>query len=146
MRKEWPTPVWLALLAAVLVWFFHESLFQGHSLVPTDLLHQILLPYSAQVTNVSVANHYTMDVLCIDYPWAVFWQQSVQAGELPLWNPYIAGGHPNLAESMPAVFSPFKLFYLALSAERAFTLGIIAQFFLTAFVMFAFLRERGRSR
>ena len=142
MSKSWP----IVALAAVLVWFFHESLLQGRSLVPADLQYQLLLPYSASVTNVSVVNHYTMDALCIDYPWGVFWQQTVKGGELPLWNPYILGGHPHLAESMPAVLSPFKLLYLGLTAERAFTLGIVLQFFLAAFAMFAFLRELGRSQ
>ncbi len=146
MRKSWSSAAWLALLAAVLVWFFHESLLQGHSLVPADMLHQILLPFGASVTNVSVANHYTTDALTLDYPWGVFWQQTVKSGQLPLWNPYIFGGSPILAENMPAMFSPFKLLYLALSAERAFTLGIILEFFLTALFMFAFLRELGRSR
>jgi hypothetical protein len=146
MRDRWQAVGWLALLAGVLVWFFHESFLQGRSLVPTDLMYQILLPYSASVTNVTVANHYTTDALTLDYPWGVFWQQTVKTGQLPLWNPYIFGGHPILAESMPAMLSPFKLLYLAFSAERAFTLGLILEFFLTALFMFAFLRELERSR
>jgi hypothetical protein len=138
---------WLALLTAVVVWFFHESLFQGRSLVPTDLVHNLMLPYSARVARVQVQNHYAMDAAVSDYPWGLFWQQSVtRDGELPLWNPFILGGHPNLADTMPAVLSPFKLLYLVLPAERAFTLGIVLEIALAGWLMFGLLRELGRSR
>ncbi|MEI6084958.1 MAG: YfhO family protein [Verrucomicrobiota bacterium] len=136
---------WLALLVVVLGWFFHETLFQGHTMVPTDMLNQLLLPYGRNVERIAVQNHYTMDVLEQDYPWGLFWKKSVQAGEWPLWNPEIAGGQPHLATSMAGVFSPFRLLYLVLPAERALSLGIVASFVCAALFMFLFLREIGRS-
>ena len=143
MRKS---ALWLGLLAAVLAGFFHESLFRGHSLVPTDLLHNLMLPFGADVARVRVQNHYAMDALTTDYPLGKLWRQSVlRDGELPLWNPYILGGHPNLADSMPAVLSPFKALYLCLTPERAFTLGIVLQLWLAGWFMFLFLRRIGRS-
>lgn len=145
MPECWRSWLWRALLVAVIAAFFHECLFQGHSLVPTDLLHNLMLPYAASVKQVHVQNHYAMDPLTTDYPLGLFWQQSVRRGELPLWNPYILGGHPNLADSMQAVLGPFKLLYLALPAERAFTLGIVLAFVLAGLFMFALLREIGRS-
>src|SRR2546426_7588300 len=125
MRDRSASLLWLMLLVAVIGWFFHECLFQGYSLVPTDLLYNLILPYSAAVKHVEVKNHYALDALMADFPNGLLWQQSVRAGQLPMWNPYILGGHPNLADSWPAVFSPFKLLYLFASAERAFTLGIV---------------------
>lgn len=138
---------WLVLLAAVVVWFFHESLFRGRTLVPTDLLHQMNLPYGADVARIDVQNHYAMDALCTDYPFGVFWQRSVlRDRELPLWNPLILGGYPGHADSWTAVFSPFKLLYLLLPAERAFTYAIILELALAGLFMFGLLRELGRSR
>ncbi len=138
---------WSLLLVAVIGGFFHECLFGGHSLVPTDILHQLILPFGANVKNVAVKNHFAIDPLDLDYPWATFWQRSVtRDGELPIWNPFILGGHPHLAETMPAVLSPFKLLYLALPTERAFTLAIILELALAGVLMFALLREVGRSR
>jgi hypothetical protein len=105
-----------------------------------------MLPYGAHVAHVNVKNHYVIDVLQLEYPWGVFWQRCVRSGELPLWNPYILGGNPHLALGMPAVLNPLKALYLFLDAERACSLGIVAAFLLVAVLMFAFLRELGRSR
>jgi hypothetical protein len=136
----------LLALVALVAAFFGPTLWGGCSLVPTDVLHEIMLPYSASVQIPRVQNHYTSDALVEDYPWALFWQQTVRAGQLPLWNPYILGGHLHLALSMPALFSPFKLLLLLGSAERAFSLAIVLQFVIAALSMFAFLRALGRSR
>lgn len=146
MRERWRSLAGAALLVAVVLWFFHETVFYGFSLVPTDLLHQLILPYGAHVAHVNVKNHYVIDALTAEYPWGVFWQRCVRSGELPLWNPYILGGNPHLALSMPAVLNPLKALYLFLDAERACSLGIVAAFLLVAVLMFAFLRELGRSR
>ncbi|MCG3147277.1 MAG: hypothetical protein PCFJNLEI_00716 [Verrucomicrobiae bacterium] len=145
MKARLRSLLWGLLVVAIVIVFFGPTVFRNHSLVPTDMLHQLIFPYSANTDHIRVQNHYTMDALTIDYPWGVFWQQSVRAGELPLWNPHILGGHPHQAESMPAVFSPFKLFYLFTTAERAFSLGIVLEFILAGLFMFAFLREIGRS-
>ena len=145
MRERLQTVGWALLLVVVICTFFHECLFRGFSLVPADML-QLMLPYGVNVTHVSVENHYCNDALKLDYPWGEFWQQTVKSGQLPLWNPHIIGGHPHLAESMPAVLSPFKLLYLALPAERAFTMGIVLEFLLAGIFMFALLRELRCSR
>jgi hypothetical protein len=128
-----------------MVLFFHETLFRGYSLAPTDMLNQLLLPYGRNVRHISVQNHYTLDVIEQDVPWGQFWQQSVRRGELPLWNPAIFGGQPHLATSMAGVFSPFRLLYLVLPAERALSLGIVAGLMCAALFMYLFLQEIGRS-
>jgi len=146
MRERFLTLGCLLALVTLVAVFFGPTLWGGCSLVPTDILHELMLPYSNSVQHPRVQNHYTNDVLIEDYPWAVFWQQTVRAGQLPLWNPYIVGGHLHVALSMPALFSPFKLLLLLGSAERALSLTIILQFAIAALSMFAFLRELGRSR
>ena len=145
MKGKIKTALWLCLLVGVIGWFFHECLFRGFSLVPTDIGNQLVLPYSTSFEHIQVRNHYVVDAVILGYPWAVFWQKSVKSGQLPIWNPYILGGHPILAESMPAVLSPFKLLHFILSPERAFSLGIVLAFCLAGLFMFALLRDVGRS-
>lgn len=136
---------WLALLSGVFIVFFHETIFRGFSLVPTDVLHELIWPYDAAVQDVHVQNHYTCDILRMEYPWALLWQDEMRHGELPLWNPEVYGGQPHMAVSMHGVFSPFKVLYLFLSAERAFSLGIVLELWMAGALMFAFLRQLGRS-
>jgi len=145
-REGTRTIWWTLLLLGVIAWFFHETIFQRYSLVPADLLDNFVKPFNAGVTHIHVQNHYTFDVLEQDYPWGLFWQQSMRSGQLPLWNPYVYGGHPYLAASHQAALNPFRLLYLFLSAERAMSLGIVFEFALAAVGMFAFLRELERSR
>jgi Bacterial membrane protein YfhO len=136
---------WVLLLLAVFVWFFHECIFYGDTLLPTDMLHQLVQPFGESVAHPAVQNHYTMDTLEQDYPWAELWQKSVSEGKVPLWNPAVCGGQPHVATSMGAVFSPFKLLLLGLSVERAWSLGLVLEFMLAGVFMFAFLRELGCS-
>ena len=136
---------WILLLFAVFIWFFHDCIFFGYTLIPTDVLHQLVEPYSEPVLHPVVHNHYTMDTIEQDYPWAEFWQKSVREWKVPLWNPAVYGGQPHVATSMAAVFSPFKLLLLWLNVERAWSLGIVLQFMLASVLMFAYLRELGRS-
>jgi len=145
MRERLKSFGWLLLLLAVVCAVFYETIFLGFSLVTTDLLHNLLLPYTTTVSHVSVKNHYLVDAVSVGYPWSVFWQETVRLGQLPLWNPYILGGLPQLAESGAGILNPLRLLLLILPAERAFSLGVVAEYFLGAVFMFAFLRELGRS-
>ena len=40
------------------------------------------------------------------YPWARYVADELAAGRFPLWNPYVFGGHPFLADPQSAVFYP----------------------------------------
>ncbi len=145
LKSRLQTLGWLALLSAVIIAFFHETIFRGFSLVPTDVLNQLIAPYNTGVQDVHVRNHYTFDILRADYPYARFWQNDARRAEVPLWNPQIFGGHPHMADSQYGVVSPFKVLYLFLSTERAFSLTIVVELWLAGILMFAFLRELGRS-
>jgi len=146
MKERLRTLGCLLALVALVAAFFGPTLWGGCSLVPADILHQIILPYANDVKCPQVQNHYAYDPVMIDYPWARFWQQTVRSGQWPVWNPFILGGHPHAAEGMPAICSPFKLLLLALPAERALSLVWVAQLALAGLWMFGFLRELGRSR
>jgi len=45
MKSRLGTLGWIALLSVVMGVFFHETIFDGFSLVPTDALGEFISPY-----------------------------------------------------------------------------------------------------
>ncbi len=89
--------------------------------------------------------------------YAQFWAfttfdvRELGAGRLPLWNPYAYGGSPFWADVQAAVFYPFSLLTLLLSALWGFSafaleLEAIAHFWLAATFMYLFSRQITGSR
>ncbi len=58
------------------------------------------------------------------------------AGHIPLWNPYIVGGRPFLANAQSAVFSPYTLPAYATSYDNALTISGLLKLWVAAFGMF----------
>ena len=62
--------------------------------------------------------HYSGDVLRSFQPWLAYAAQEIQAGRLPLWNPYSACGEPLLANpQVMTLFPPAQCFWLFPFAE-----------------------------
>jgi hypothetical protein len=72
--------------------------------------------------------HYAGDVLRSFQPWLAYAAQEIQAGKLPLWNPYSACGEPLLANPQVMTFFPpaqcFWLFPFADGWRLFFLLGM----------------------
>lgn len=66
----------------------------------------------------------------------VFWSDSVKAGELPLWNPYVSIGMPFLADSQMTALSPFNILYLFLDVALAYNLTHIIQLIIAGYFMY----------
>jgi hypothetical protein len=88
-----------------------------------------------------------------DQFWAftTFDARELSVGHLPLWNPYTYSGSPFWADVQAAVFYPFSLLTLLLSAAWGFsayalTLEAIFHFWLAATFMYLFVREVTGSR
>ena len=135
---------WLGLYTLVIVVFFAEHLFLNRSILPLDVLNELLLPRVAG-TRIQVQTHYPIDEVTQLAPNARFWRDEIRAGELPIWNPDILGGNPHQASTIWGVFTPFKLPYLLpIPIERAYTWGLVFQFWIAGLLIFAYLREIGR--
>lgn len=68
-------------------------------------------------------------------------------GRLPLWTPYVFGGHPLFADSESAVlYPPNFLAWLLLSPEAAVAATRILRFWLASTFAYAFARSAGLSR
>ena len=72
----------------------------------------------------------------------------ILAGEVPLWNPFNNGGHPFLADVQTAAFYPPRLLTILFSkwlpphrwTYGAFQLEVLAHFWMTAVLMYLFVR------
>ena len=80
------------------------------------------------------------------YPSFFYKAQALTQGRLPLWNPYVYGGHPFLADIQSAVFYPITLVTIALTSRGGpsiFALEVEAIFhFFLASVFTYFLAKR----
>ena len=76
------------------------------------------------------------------YPGLFFLKQSLLAGEIPLWNPYLFLGYPFLAElANGAVLYPLSLIHLLFSVPTAMKVYPAVHYFLAGYLMWRLLRE-----
>ncbi len=80
------------------------------------------------------------------YAFARYQAERVWSGQLPLWNPYAAAGHPFLADIQSATFYPPRWVSILLSGPGGFTyfaleLEAIAHVFLAGAFTYAFARR-----
>jgi len=120
--------------------FLMPALGPGHTLLPLGLEAGIA-PWHKQVSQ-QAKNLLLSDPFYAFYPRRYFIKQAFQQGYYPLWNPYILGGHPALADTLSQTFYPPVLAAtLLLSAAR--TLPVLAWFHLVIMgvLMYGFLRK-----
>lgn len=90
---------------------------------------------------------YRGDLTWIHYPLRTLVAKLWFLGQIPLWNPYVMGGMPLLAEAQVGVINPFYLLYLLpLPLYRIFTLFITVHFVLAATNSYILTRLLGLSR
>ncbi len=79
-------------------------------------------------------------------PFQQFARDSLYAGHLPHWNPYLFAGFPQLAEGEGGIFYPGNLL-LWLPGDQSVLLSwtVVLHLILTGCLMYAFLRNRGAS-
>lgn len=59
-------------------------------------------------------NQLLSDLILENYVWKKFIRESLVAGQLPLWNPYILSGQPFLANGQHSALYPFSLLFYIL--------------------------------
>ncbi|MEA2338202.1 MAG: hypothetical protein QOE82_2209 [Thermoanaerobaculia bacterium] len=91
-------------------------------------------------------NLYTRDIARVYYPERAALRTILRAGELPLWNPFAAGGQPLAANPGYETFYPPQ-WLLALGPLRdMFHIEIVLHYLLAAFGMYLLGRSLGLSR
>jgi O-antigen/teichoic acid export membrane protein len=120
----------------------------GRTMLPVDNLYQ-WQPWAAHAADLGVVtpqNSLISDLILQNYPWRRFILQSVQAGELPLWNPYLFAGAPFLASGQHSAYYPFSLIFLVLPLPQAYGWYTLSQLWLAAVFMYLFGRVLGLRR
>ena len=109
MLRRRPSLAAALLYAALALVFVGPALIPGRTLASTDLLWSIV-PWSADrpagVRELG-ANYEMADAVAQFQPFLAYTRARLP--HMPLWNPYIEGGRPFLANMQSAVFSPFSL-------------------------------------
>ena len=78
---------------------FAEVTFGSQTMIPADNLVQ-WEPWQSEAMSLGVEaphNSLISDLLIENYAWKRFFVESVKAGEIPLWQPYLFAGSPFLA-------------------------------------------------
>ncbi len=86
------------------------------------------------------------DLLAFFYPYKYFLGQSLQQGQIPLWNPYTYSGTPFMANLASGVFYPFNLLFCLWTFVPAMNLFFLLHCFLTGYFTYLFLRSLNLTR
>lgn len=144
-KKHWP--VWVLLLVVLL---FFRKVFLGLIPFPGDFVVGIYYPWLDYKwgfeAGVPVKNPILADIPSFIFPMQTFAVELLKQGVWPLWNPYILGGTPLLANFQSAPFSPTAIFYFIFNVLDAWTIQIIAQHYLAALFTYILLRHWNASK
>ncbi|MCL4465162.1 MAG: YfhO family protein [Chloroflexi bacterium] len=136
---------WLpfAIIGALTILFFARFLFLGQVFIPGDIAND-WYPWRYFSGDRQPANALLGDVISIYYPQDKFIASRLRQGVLPLWDPFLLGGHPLLANGLSAVLYPTRLVLLALlPAEYAHDVNLMLHLFLAGCFTYLFLRQAG---
>lgn len=133
------------LLAILLVIFFWPAVFAGQVLLPTDLIFQLdpLWQPLAPESFTFPGNRLLSDQVYQFYPWKLCVMELFADGQVPLWNPYINGGQPLLANAQTAIFSPFTLLSLFFPLYASFAVTALLCLFVAGISTFLLAQEIG---
>ncbi|MBI4676642.1 MAG: hypothetical protein HY748_03590 [Elusimicrobia bacterium] len=81
------------------------------------------------------------DLTYLHHPWRALPAQLVQAGRLPLWNPYIYFGMPMAASMQGAPFYPLTLPFFLFPFPTALSMFHLFHYWLAGWLMFLWLRS-----
>ncbi len=129
-----------ALIVLAVSLFLAPALRPGYTLMPLGL-ERGLAPWNKLVTAPNT-NLLLSDPVYEYYPFRNYLSLGLQQGELPLWNPYILGGHPNQGDLLAQTFYPPNLIVQALlPLDQAWVWLIWGHLTLTGLLMYGYLRQ-----
>ena len=138
-----PTLAAAVIYAVLWLVFVGQGLLPGRTLSSSDYLWSVAPWESSRPPDVSPlgSNFEPADAVVVFQPY--FEYSKAIFPDVPLWNPYIMGGRPFLANSQSALFSPFTFPAYVLPLSKA--LGVIAllKLFAAAFATYLFARTLG---
>ena len=129
----------IMLVLTVMVW----PVVCGRStLVATDFLNQLELPFGAKVTHFQVKNHFVLDSVADGCNDAMYFQRCVRSGQWPIWTPDLWCGYPYYAVSTLSFACPVHLMCWALLPMPAgYDWGVMLHFLAAGMFMYLLLRH-----
>jgi hypothetical protein len=132
-----------AFYAVLSIVFLGQGLLPGRTLSNADMLWSAP-PWTAlapEGVRFAGANFELADVTAVFQP---FFEHTKRVlPDMPLWNPYIMGGRPFLANAQAAIFSPFTAPVYLLSLSKALAVMAMLKLFVAAFGTFMLGRALG---
>ena len=135
----------LFLLPLGLLW---QQTLGGKTLIPADVLYGFQ-PWKSAAAQFGIAypqNHLVADLVLENYAWKRFIVESLQQGQIPLWNPYTFAGEPFLANGQHSALYPFSLIFYALPLWQAYGWFTVSQLWLAGVWMYLLARVLGLRR
>lgn len=143
LRRFAPDLRILLLLALPPLLLFWQQTLGGRTLLPADNLYQFE-PWASHREQVGAPtrphNALVSDLVLQNYPWKQFLRESLEAGELPLWNPRQFSGIPFLAAGQHSGHYSFSLIYYILPLWLAYGWFTVFQLWVAGAGMYAFMR------
>jgi Bacterial membrane protein YfhO len=125
-----------ALLVATLAVAFYPVLFNGRTMLPSDLIDTMTLPFSQYFGPQQAYNSLITDASQQLYPLKYYTKQAYEHCNFAFWNPYVLNGYPQYLEGMWtynfALFLPFAF---------SFPLLLLLPLPVAGVGMYALLRE-----
>ncbi|MCS7222267.1 MAG: oligosaccharide flippase family protein [Anaerolineae bacterium] len=138
-----------ALLLLIIPFLWFASVLTGQrTLLPADNLYA-WEPWRSFATQMGVDiphNELLSDLILENYPWKRFILESLQARQIPLWNPYLFSGMPFLADAQHSALYPFSLLFWILPLEMAYGWFTALQIGLAGVSLYALARALRLSR
>ena len=141
------TAVLLALVLGLLVVVAvpGRALIEGKTLMPLDILHQMIVPWANDVKYPEVADHYALDAVQEYLPIYQFHADQLADDHFPGWNPYNRGGTSYLDNPVRAPYHPAKFLLRYFSVDQVMDATAVLHFALAFLSMAFYLRSRGLS-
>ncbi len=91
-------------------------------------------------------NSLISDLILQNYNWRQFIRESLQTGEIPLWNPNLFAGTPFLAKGQHLAYYPFSVLFLVLPLTKAYGWFTVSQLWLAGVLTYVLGRVWGLRR
>jgi O-antigen/teichoic acid export membrane protein len=132
----------LVLLILPLILFWPVAV-GSKTLIPADNLYQ-WEPYRTfaddQGVDLPPHNELLSDLVLENLVWKQFIVESIQAREIPLWNPHLFAGVPFLAAGQHSALYPLSALFYTLPLTRAYGLFTVLQLWMAGVYMYLFVR------
>ncbi|MDA8189877.1 MAG: YfhO family protein [Dehalococcoidales bacterium] len=137
-----------AAFAAILLALFWRVVLLGEVLAPTDwvFLNDPVWRGVAPAGFTFPSNIVLSDVVTQSYPWLTFAQENLRQGVMPLWNPFVLGGVPFLANQQSAILYPLTALLYFLPMPVGIGYMAMIRLLITGVSSYCYLRTIGAGR